>query len=571
MLGHTHRYVCIGRSCCAVQRNGNHSVDILRFVRFNQSSQWIPRQSKCTNVFRFFSLTDFVLFDSFDCIADSRFRNVLQHRIRSISIIGLALTTIVQLRLSLPGPTTAFSTADNPIAKSTSLWTRFLTFAYLPAFNFKLLVYPSQLSFDWGMDAIPRLNTFFDARNLISLTFYGMLSLLVLVNVNHIYQHWTRIAASISASEHYRKPRIVKKRKMFPPSLCSVNTNNTNNNNNDNFHNNNNLSNNNNSLINNNNNNCSYLDNKNITNSTNNNNNSTTVNNNYLTKITDCLCSICKEGLNIRHSSSCRAINNNNAPLTHCGCPPTVAKRQSPSPSSQSRMVSSPSPHASKHNGSHHVDQQQQQHHHHNQQSQKPTQTIPASTATTIANVFFALPTIWIGGRCHKRSSTIKNPSANNRAENKPFSSSNVSNSHHHRETGEKSYPPSTTMQPPTTTSAAILLSIALLAFPFLPAANLFFYVGFVVAERILYLPSVGYCLLIGLGVGKLIDSNHGPLSKRRKRYAIQLCVCMLLVAYSVKTITRNVDWHNEESLYRSAIQINPPKGNYIILYYILY
>lgn len=211
----------------------------------------------------------------------------------------------------------------------------------------------------------------------------------------------------------------------------------------------------------------------------------------------------------------------------------------------------------------------------------------------SIANVFFAFPTIWLGGRCHKRSSTtIKNPSVNNRAENKPFSSSNVSNSHHHREhrhgdNGERFYPASTapfatttvttsaavastatttttTTATTATTSAAILLSIALLAFPFLPAANLFFYVGFVVAERILYLPSVGYCLLIGLGVGKLIDSNHGPLCKRRKRYAIMLCVGIVLVAYSAKTINRNVDWHNEESLYRSAIQINPPKGNYI-------
>lgn len=341
----------------------------------------------------------------------------------------------------------------------------------------------------------------------------------------------------------------------------------------------NNNNNNNNSIIhnNNNNNNCSYLDNKNIINLTNNinnnnNNNDTTVNNNYLTKITDCLCSICKEGLNIRHSSSCRAINNNNAPLTHCGCPPTMPKRQSPSPSSRSRMMLASQPHVNKHSSIYNVDHHHSHHHqqhHHNQQSQKPTQTTTPSMPMSIANVFYALPTIWFGRRCHKRSSTIKNPSANNRIENKPFSSSNVSNSHHHcrSENGEKFYPSTpavvTPTPTPTTTSAAILLSIALLAFPFLPAANLFFYVGFVVAERILYLPSVGYCLLIGLGVGKLIDSNHGPLSKRRKRYAIMLCVSIVLVAYSVKTIARNVDWHNEESLYRSAIQINPPKGNY--------
>lgn len=117
---------------------------------------------------------------------------------------------------------------------------------------------------------------------------------------------------------------------------------------------------------------------------------------------------------------------------------------------------------------------------------------------------------------------------------------------------------------PPPPTSAAILLSIALLALPFLPAANLFFYVGFVVAERILYLPSVGYCLLVGLGVGKLMDPRRGPLRSQRKRYAVMACVSVMLIACSVKTVYRNYDWRDEESLYRSAIGVNPPKGNLV-------
>ena len=39
---------------------------------------------------------------------------------------------------------------------------------------------------------------------------------------------------------------------------------------------------------------------------------------------------------------------------------------------------------------------------------------------------------------------------------------------------------------------------LSLMALPFLPASNLFFYVGFVVAERVLYIPSAGFCLLSG-------------------------------------------------------------------------
>jgi len=38
------------------------------------------------------------------------------------------------------------------------------------------------------------------------------------------------------------------------------------------------------------------------------------------------------------------------------------------------------------------------------------------------------------------------------------------------------------------------------MVFPFIPASNLFFPVGFVVAERALYAPSMGFCLLVAVG-----------------------------------------------------------------------
>jgi len=45
-----------------------------------------------------------------------------------------------------------------------------------------------------------------------------------------------------------------------------------------------------------------------------------------------------------------------------------------------------------------------------------------------------------------------------------------------------------------------LLLALAWTLIPFLPASNLFFPVGFVVAERVLYIPSMGFCLLVALG-----------------------------------------------------------------------
>lgn len=47
-------------------------------------------------------------------------------------------------------------------------------------------------------------------------------------------------------------------------------------------------------------------------------------------------------------------------------------------------------------------------------------------------------------------------------------------------------------------------MALALIVVPFLPASNLFFRVGFVIAERILYLSSIGFCVLIVLGVRQI-------------------------------------------------------------------
>lgn len=46
--------------------------------------------------------------------------------------------------------------------------------------------------------------------------------------------------------------------------------------------------------------------------------------------------------------------------------------------------------------------------------------------------------------------------------------------------------------------------SLALMVLPFIPATNLFFPVGFVVAERVLYTPSMGFCLMVAHGWERL-------------------------------------------------------------------
>ncbi|CAD6234608.1 GSCOCG00002010001-RA-CDS [Cotesia congregata] len=112
-----------------------------------------------------------------------------------------------------------------------------------------------------------------------------------------------------------------------------------------------------------------------------------------------------------------------------------------------------------------------------------------------------------------------------------------------------------------TTKSAVsiVIISLGFLALPFLPASNLFFYVGFVIAERILYLPSVGACLSIGASVAETYRIvRHGSKTCGR---LILVVTAVLLGFMAAKTLRRNMDWHDEESLYRSALHVNPPKA----------
>jgi protein O-mannosyl-transferase len=107
------------------------------------------------------------------------------------------------------------------------------------------------------------------------------------------------------------------------------------------------------------------------------------------------------------------------------------------------------------------------------------------------------------------------------------------------------------------------VIALSMLVLPFIPATNLFFYVGFVVAERVLYIPSIGYCLAVAIGCHVIHDLK---LRTRRLKLLFRLALVVLFLLYAARTVTRNQDWLTEESLYRSGININPPKGKILQL-----
>ncbi|XP_032467481.1 protein O-mannosyl-transferase TMTC4 isoform X3 [Phocoena sinus] len=96
-----------------------------------------------------------------------------------------------------------------------------------------------------------------------------------------------------------------------------------------------------------------------------------------------------------------------------------------------------------------------------------------------------------------------------------------------------------------------LTLGLGLLIIPFLPASNLFFRVGFVVAERVLYLPSAGYCMLLTFGFGVL--SKH-----TKKKKLVAAFVVGILFINTLRCVIRSGEWRNEEQLFRSALSVCP-------------
>ncbi|XP_055601161.1 protein O-mannosyl-transferase TMTC1-like [Uranotaenia lowii] len=97
-----------------------------------------------------------------------------------------------------------------------------------------------------------------------------------------------------------------------------------------------------------------------------------------------------------------------------------------------------------------------------------------------------------------------------------------------------------------------VVLGFLLLVLPFLPATNLVVTVGFVVAERVLYIPSMGSVILVVYGAQRLWER----VPKMRK--LILALGIILLASGTLKTLSRNMDWSSREALLRSGLKTLP-------------
>ena len=95
-----------------------------------------------------------------------------------------------------------------------------------------------------------------------------------------------------------------------------------------------------------------------------------------------------------------------------------------------------------------------------------------------------------------------------------------------------------------------VLFFIAFFAVTIAPVANLAILVGSIMAERFLYLPSVGF-------VGVLV---WGALALRRRVPARWMAAALTVVclALAARTWARNADWFDDRTLWASAVQVCP-------------
>lgn len=474
-----------------------------------------------------------------------------QNRKRSLCIIGVATLALVQFRLSLPRSSVPFATADNPTSKDASAWTRFLTFLYLPAFNAQLMLLPTTLSFDWSMDAIPRISSLADARNLVSTLFYGsLLTGLFIIGRQHLALH--RVAGQ------QRINNAIKRRIQGQSTKAP------------------------------------HADRGDVFRATNH-------SHSVLHKM-----SIVRDYLiNGRGKNSAILAQSNQ-------------KSKRKPQQQQSQQHSEAALYYGAKEGEASVQQTQTMLSHLNGQTFGSTRR--NGKATKIRSL-----TAYTGELDTSGSSTPTSTSSTYSSSSSSsvcFNTAPVTSLSHVLEPHEKQTQEVSHKLPPK--CIATLVALALLILPFLPATNLFFYVGFVIAERILYLPSVGFCLCIGIGFEGVLGSSKSlnahfvapvlsrcfprrnkslngvaggvlrlsgetptaaPAAAARvsvggsgKCFMRQSCspvsqigagrgmglmctVILVLSTFSYRTAQRNFDWHDEESLYKSAIHVNPPKG----------
>jgi tetratricopeptide (TPR) repeat protein len=149
--------------------------------------------------------------------------------------------------------------------------------------------------------------------------------------------------------------------------------------------------------------------------------------------------------------------------------------------------------------------------------------------------------------------------------------------------------------------SVPLFVGLGLLIIPLVPALSILFPVGTTLAERLLFIPSAGYCLMVGELLTQLNavllrmtaaapEAGRGALSTisrtaqpskssagvgvgvlRWKYLNTCLFTAAVCAMFSVRVFTRNRDWNSEAQIYKSALQVCPLSAKALTNYAVLH
>jgi Flp pilus assembly protein TadD len=114
-------------------------------------------------------------------------------------------------------------------------------------------------------------------------------------------------------------------------------------------------------------------------------------------------------------------------------------------------------------------------------------------------------------------------------------------------------------------------LAILIYLITLLPVSNLFLLIGWTMAERFLFMPSLGYCLVISLILFKLtktdfINNKYFPINQLIKSNSkLTIIVVIIVGLYSIKTFSRNADWKDNATLFEHDVVVvdNSARAHY--------
>lgn len=104
-----------------------------------------------------------------------------------------------------------------------------------------------------------------------------------------------------------------------------------------------------------------------------------------------------------------------------------------------------------------------------------------------------------------------------------------------------------------------LILSCSFFLFFYISTSNIVFPIGTIMAERLMYIPSIAICILFGLLLTMLRSMLRNKIrNKNYSQYIYLLIVMILIIFYSSISFNRNFDWRNESNLFASAAARSP-------------